>query len=81
MESRDWKALGAAATLSIMLMVASRVGDMVVVLPQGVVIAALICAVVTILIFFANEQQTREFIIFLVKAGIRKCVFGLTRYD
>ena len=55
-------ALGAAATLSIMLMVASRVGDMVVVLLLGVVMASLIGAVVTILIFFANEQQTREFV-------------------
>ncbi len=55
-------ALGAAATLSVMLMVASRVGDMVVVLLLGVVLASLIGAVVTILIFFANEQQTREFV-------------------
>ena len=55
-------ALGAAAVLSVMLIVASRVGDMVVVLLLGVVMAALIGAVVTILIFFANEQQTREFV-------------------
>ena len=55
-------ALGAAATLSIMLMVASRVGDMVVVLLLGVVMASLVGAIVTILIFFANEQQTREFV-------------------
>ena len=55
-------ALGAAATLSIMLIVASRVGDMVVVLLLGVVLASLIGAIVTILIFFANEQQTREFV-------------------
>ena len=55
-------ALGAAAVLAIMLLVASRVGDMVVVLLLGVVMAALIGAVVTILIFFANEQQTREFV-------------------
>ena len=55
-------ALGAAATLSIMLIVASRVGDMVVVLLLGVVMASLIGAIVTILIFFANEQQTREFV-------------------
>ena len=55
-------ALGAAATLSIMLMVASRVADMVVVLLLGVVMASLIGAIVTILIFFANEQQTREFV-------------------
>ena len=55
-------ALGAAVTLSIMLMVASRVGDMVVVLLLGVVLASLIGAIVTILIFFANEQQTREFV-------------------
>ena len=55
-------ALGAAAVLSVMLVVASRVGDMVVVLLLGVVMAALIGAVVTILIFFANEQQTREFV-------------------
>ena len=54
--------LGAAATLSIMLMVASRVGDMVVVLLLGVVMASLVGAIVTILIFFANEQQTREFV-------------------
>ena len=55
-------ALGAAAVLSIMLVVASRVGDMVVVLLLGVVMASLIGAIVTILIFFANEQQTREFV-------------------
>ena len=55
-------ALGAAAVLSAMLIVASRVGDMVVVLLLGVVMASLIGAVVTILIFFANEQQTREFV-------------------
>ena len=55
-------ALGAAAMLSIMLMVASRVGDMVVVLLLGVVMASLVGAIVTILIFFANEQQTREFV-------------------
>ena len=55
-------ALGAAAVLSVMLIVASRVRDMVVVLLLGVVMASLIGAVVTILIFFANEQQTREFV-------------------
>ena len=55
-------ALGAAAVLAIMLVVASRVGDMVVVLLLGVVMASLIGAIVTILIFFANEQQTREFV-------------------
>ncbi len=55
-------ALGAAAVLSVMLVVASRVRDMVVVLLLGVVMASLIGAVVTILIFFANEQQTREFV-------------------
>ncbi len=55
-------ALGAAGVLSVMLVVASRVRDMVVVLLLGVVMASLIGAVVTILIFFANEQQTREFV-------------------
>ncbi len=55
-------ALGAAAVLSVMLVVASRVRDMVVVLLLGVVMASLIGAIVTILIFFANEQQTREFV-------------------
>ena len=55
-------ALGAAAVLAVMLVVASRVRDMVVVLLLGVVMASLIGAVVTILIFFANEQQTREFV-------------------
>ena len=55
-------ALGAAAVLAIMVVVASRVGDMVVVLLLGVVMASLIGAIVTILIFFANEQQTREFV-------------------
>ena len=55
-------ALGAAAVLATMLLVASRVGDMVVVLLLGVVMASLIGAIVTILIFFANEQQTREFV-------------------
>ncbi len=55
-------ALGAAAVLSIMLVVASRVMDMVVVLLLGVVMASLVGAIVTILVFFANEQQTREFV-------------------
>ncbi|MXY44141.1 MAG: iron ABC transporter permease [Dehalococcoidia bacterium] len=55
-------ALGAAAVLSVMLIVASRVKDMVVVLLLGVVMASLIGAIVTILIFFANEQETREFV-------------------
>ena len=55
-------ALGAAAVLSVMLIVASRVRDMVVVLLLGVVMASLIGAIVTILIFFANEQETREFV-------------------
>ncbi len=55
-------ALGAAAVLSVMLIVASRVGDMVVVLLLGVVMASLIGAIVTILVFFANEQETREFV-------------------
>ncbi len=55
-------AIGAAAVLVIMLLVASRVGDMVVVLLLGVVMASLIGAIVTILVFFANEQQTREFV-------------------
>ncbi|MYE54275.1 MAG: iron ABC transporter permease [Chloroflexi bacterium] len=55
-------AVGAAAVLSVMLVVASRVRDMVVVLLLGVVMASLIGAIVTILIFFANEQQTREFV-------------------
>ena len=55
-------ALGAAAVLSVMLVVASRVMDMVVVLLLGVVMASLIGAIVTILVFFANEQQTREFV-------------------
>ncbi|MYB49545.1 MAG: iron ABC transporter permease [Dehalococcoidia bacterium] len=55
-------ALGAAAVLSVMLLVASRVRDMVVVLLLGVVMASLIGAIVTILIFFANEQETREFV-------------------
>ena len=55
-------ALGSAAVLAIMLAVASRVGDMIVVLLLGVVMASLIGAIVTILIFFSNEQQTREFV-------------------
>ena len=55
-------AVGAAGVLSIMLVVASRVRDMVVVLLLGVVMASLIGAIVTILIFFSNEQQTREFV-------------------
>ena len=55
-------ALGAAGVLAIMLAVASRVKDMVVVLLLGVVMASLVGAIVTILIFFSNEQQTREFV-------------------
>lgn len=55
-------AVGAAAVLSIMLAVASRVRDMVVVLLLGVVMASLVGAIVTILIFFSNEQQTRQFV-------------------
>ena len=55
-------AVGAAAVLSIMLAVASRIRDMVVVLLLGVVMASLVGAIVTILIFFSNEQQTRQFV-------------------
>ena len=55
-------AVGAAAVLSVMLAVASRVRDMVVVLLLGVVMASLVGAIVTILIFFSNEQQTRQFV-------------------
>ena len=55
-------AVGAAVVLSIMLAVASRVRDMVVVLLLGVVMASLVGAIVTILIFFSNEQQTRQFV-------------------
>lgn len=55
-------AIGAFAVLAIMLAVASRVQDMTTVLLFGVVIGALISAVVTILVFFADEQRTREFV-------------------
>ena len=55
-------ALGAFAVLAIMLAVAARVQDLTTVLLLGVVIGALVSAVVTILVFFADEQRTREFI-------------------
>ena len=55
-------AIGAFAVLAIMLAVAARVQDMTTVLLFGVVIGALISAVVTILVFFADEQRTREFV-------------------
>lgn len=55
-------ALGSAGVMGLMLLIASRVQDMVIVLLLGVVIGALVSAVVTILIFFADEQRTREFV-------------------
>ncbi len=55
-------ALGAFAVLIIMLAVAARVQDMTTVLLMGVVIGALVSAVVTVLVYFADEQRTREFV-------------------
>lgn len=55
-------ALGAFAVLVIMLAVAARVKDMTTVLLLGVVIGALVSAVVTVLVYFADEQRTREFV-------------------
>lgn len=55
-------AMGAFAVLAIMLAVAARVQDMTTVLLLGVVIGALVSAIVTVLVFFADEQRTREFV-------------------
>lgn len=55
-------AIGAFTVLTIMLAVAARVHDMTTVLLLGVVIGALVSAVVTVLVFFADEQRTREFV-------------------
>ncbi len=55
-------AIGAAGVMALMLVIASRVQDMVIVLLLGVVIGALVSGIVTILIFFADEQRTREFV-------------------
>ncbi len=55
-------AIGAFTVLTIMLAVAARVQDMTTVLLLGVVIGALVSAAVTVLVFFADEQRTREFV-------------------
>ena len=55
-------ALGAFFVLAMMLAVAMRVKDMTTVLLFGVVIGSLVSAVVTVLVFFADEQRTREFV-------------------
>lgn len=54
--------LGGLLVLGIMLAVAARVRDMTVILLLGVILSALAYALVTVLIFFANERQTRSFI-------------------
>lgn len=55
-------AAGAFLVLSIMLVVSTRVQDMTTVLLLGVVVGALVSGVVTVIVFFANEQRTREFV-------------------
>lgn len=55
-------ALGAGVILLAMLVVASIVRDMVIVLLLGVVLSALIGALVTVLVFFADPNQTRVFV-------------------
>lgn len=55
-------ALGAFFVLALMLAIAVRVRDMTTVLLFGVVIGSLVSAVVTVLVFFADEQRTREFV-------------------
>lgn len=55
-------ALGAFLVLALMLLVASRVKDMTIVLLFGVVIGALVSAIVTILVYFADDSRTREFV-------------------
>ncbi len=55
-------ALGAAAVLALMLLLASLVREMTVVLLFGVALAALLSAVVTVLVYFADAGQTRAFV-------------------
>ncbi len=55
-------AVGAFLVLSLMLLVASRVQDMAIVLLFGVVVGALVGAIVTVLVYFADENRTREFV-------------------
>lgn len=54
--------VGGLSVLGIMLVVASRVRDMTIILLLGVILSAMTYALVTVLIFFANESQTRAFV-------------------
>ncbi|MGB3181188.1 MAG: iron ABC transporter permease [Cyclobacteriaceae bacterium] len=55
-------ALGAFGMLSLMLAIAYRVRDMTTVLLFGVIAGALIGAIVTLLVYFGNERETRAFV-------------------
>jgi iron complex transport system permease protein len=55
-------ALGAGAILALMLVVASRVSEVSVVLVLGVVLAAIVGALVTVLVFLADPERTRAFV-------------------
>lgn len=55
-------ALGAGAVFSVMIVVSAWVRDSVVVLVLGVMLAALVGAVTTILVFFADAERTRAFV-------------------
>jgi iron complex transport system permease protein len=55
-------ALGAAAVLGVMLVIAGWTRDPVVTLIIGVVVGSLVNAVVTIFIYFADDARTRSFI-------------------
>ncbi|MFA0962836.1 FecCD family ABC transporter permease [Roseivirga sp. BDSF3-8] len=55
-------ALGAFGMLGLMLAIAYRVKDMTTVLLFGVIAGALIGALVTVLVYFGNERETRAFV-------------------
>lgn len=55
-------ALGAGAVFAVMIAVSAWVRDTVVVLVLGVMLAALVGAVTTILVFFADAERTRAFV-------------------
>lgn len=55
-------AVGAGVILALMLLVSSRVAEVSVVLVLGVVLAAIVGALVTLLVFFADPERTRAFV-------------------
>jgi len=55
-------ALGAGAVLAVMLAVSAWTRDTVMVLVMGVMVGSFVSAIVTVLVFFADEQRTRAFV-------------------